>query len=107
MMSCKKNTQRINIKIPKDEKVYTQVQRTASVRNRVLRDDGRHKPCWCGSQYGQVTHSFLLNREVYWNKKCRERSQEERTEHQRHHWAGVLEQGKWLKGNHHAGSDVQ
>lgn len=92
MMSCKKNTQRINIKIPKDEKGYIQAQRTASVRNSVLRDDGRHKLCWPGSQYGQATHSFLLNREVYWNKKCRERSQEERTEHQRHHWATALEQ---------------
>lgn len=52
MMSCKK-TQRINIKIPKDEKGYTQVQRTASVRTE----------CW--ETVGATNHAGV---EVVWKQ---------------------------------------
>lgn len=77
------------MKISKDEKGNTQIQRTVYVKNRVLREDGSYKPVTAGTKYVQETHTFLHNwaggNAIYWSKKHKERSQEKVKEQQRHH----------------------
>lgn len=61
MMSGNKNTQRINIKISKDERGDAQIQRTVYVKNSMFRDDGNYKPVMADAKYVQETHTFLHN----------------------------------------------
>lgn len=66
MMSCKKNTQRVNIKGSKDEKGDTQIQRTVYMKNSVMREDESYRPVMAGAEVSVVKKHTLSTQLSRW-----------------------------------------